>query len=219
MAKSKIFGYAKVNDSDPDAEIQIKRLSEYGVFTTYIHTDFTKGTRRGRFKDLLNRIQASDLLVITSIESLNEWSHFTNYKGGYHSVKSNWDGITKEIGADIKVLDIPLLDTTLYKETTGTHTAELLSQLLSYLAQKEDERFREEIKRSKARHRRGINRAKRNGRYIGRPKAKFPPNWREVHTKLIARKITAPEAIEELGLTRSTFYKLKKEYESIATKE
>jgi hypothetical protein len=134
----KIYGYAKTHDKDPDATLQINALIESGEKSERIHTD----ARHGEYADretlhlLLKKMQAGDMLVVKSIEVLVGGNSLTLYRDPSNILK-NWNRVTKEIGADIKVLDTPLLNTRLHKKTTGTYTAELVSCLLSLFTQRE----------------------------------------------------------------------------------
>jgi DNA invertase Pin-like site-specific DNA recombinase len=116
--------------------------------------------------------------------------------------------ITKEIKAYIKVLDLPLLDTAVnHKDLTGTFIADIVLQILSYVAETE----RLNIKQRQAE---GIKLAKERGQHLGRPKAEAPAKFDELYASWKRGEITATKAMELLDLKRTTFYKLVKSKES-----
>ncbi|HHX37347.1 MAG TPA: recombinase family protein [Clostridiaceae bacterium] len=117
-------------------------------------------------------------------------------------IRQQWDHITNTLQADIKVLDMPLLDTSsISNDLDRRFIADLVLQILSYVAQKERENIR-------ARQRQGIDIAKAKGKHLGRPRAQYPDNWDDVYTRWQKKEITAKRAMEELNLKRTTFYKL-----------
>ena len=119
----------------------------------------------------------------------------------YRQIISEWRDITQDIKADIKVLDMNMLDTTLHKDLLGTFISDLILQVLAYVAEQE----RQNIKQ---RQKEGIEIAKIKGKHLGRPKAEEPKEFEEVYNRWIDGKILAKEAMEELNLKRTTFYKL-----------
>ena len=148
------------------------------------------------FRSLLRE---GDLLVVYSIDRLGR---------NYTEIQNQWQYITKELKADIKVLDMPLLDTTANeKSLDSTFVADLVLQILSYVAQKERENI-------KIRQAQGIAKAKEDGKHLGRPKAEYPTNWETYYTDWKNNKISATQCMKELELTRNTFYNLVKRYES-----
>ncbi|MGY3314406.1 DNA invertase Pin-like site-specific DNA recombinase [Peribacillus simplex] len=118
-----------------------------------------------------------------------------------------WNDITKNIQADIVVMDMPLLDTTQFKDSLGTFIADLVLQILSWMAEEERDRIRK-------RQREGIDVALRNGVPFGRPKAQVTEEFKEVYDFWKAGEMTAVKAMAELGVKKTTFYKLVKEFES-----
>jgi DNA invertase Pin-like site-specific DNA recombinase len=121
-------------------------------------------------------------------------------------ILKEWTDITKNIKADIVVLDMPLLDTTKYQDSLGTFISDLVLQILSWLAEEERERI-------KKRQREGIDAALENGTRFGRPKAEITEAFITVYTEWKAGRITATEAMKRADMKRTTFYKLVKEYE------
>ena len=124
----------------------------------------------------------------------------------YSEIRSQWEHITQTLQADIKVLDMPLLDTTAANGTLdGRFIADLVLQILSYTAEKERENIRK-------RQRQGIDIAKAQGKHLGRPQAEYPTEWDQIYNQWQDGDITATKAMELLDMKRTTFYKLAKEY-------
>ncbi|MCL1867173.1 MAG: recombinase family protein [Oscillospiraceae bacterium] len=199
MTDKRIHGYARVSTDWQITDRQVNALLEYGINKRDIYEDRISGNRKDRpqLDKLLNNIRKGDLVVITSIDRLGR---------NYTIVQDIWKQITIELEADIKVLDMQLLDTTQSTQTLDSRfIADLTLQILSYVAEKE----RDSIK---ARQAQGIETAKKRGQVLGRPKATYPINWHEIHKKWKEGKITATAAMQELGLKRNTFYKLDKKY-------
>ena len=145
---------------------------------------------------MLNAVRRGDLIIIPSIDRLGR---------NYTEIQEQWRHIINELGADIQVLDMPLLDTRTEKDSIDSRfVADLVLQILSYVAAKERENIR-------ARQAQGIANAKAKGVPIGRPKAKRPENWDEIYQKWVNKEITAVAAMKILGLKTNTFYKFVKE--------
>ena len=151
-------------------------------------------------------LREGDTLVILSIDRLGR---------NYTEIREQWELITKTMSANIKVLDMPLLDTTNTENLDSRFIADLVLQILSYVAEKERENTRK-------RQRQGIDVmpvvngkkvSNKTGRATGRPSATYPDNWTEIYTQWKADQITAVKAMEILNLTKSTFYNLVKRYE------
>jgi DNA invertase Pin-like site-specific DNA recombinase len=199
---NRTYGYVRVSAKDQNEARQVNALLEAGVSKRDIFIDKASGKDFKRENYLLLRdkiLREGDLLVILSIDRLGR---------NYTEIQNEWRYITQEIKADIKVLDMPLLDTrsSAHEKLDSRFIADLVLQILSYVAEKE----RENIKK---RQEQGIAAAKAAGKHLGRPKAKLPDNFSEIYNIWKEEKITAKRAMEELGLKRTTFYKLVKEYE------
>lgn len=207
----KIFNYIRVSTKQQNETRQLDQHKEFNKvnnFTTAIELiDKATGTNTDRpnLQLLLKIIGEGDLVVISSIDRLSR-----NYK----EVIQLWNEITSK-GADIVILDMPLLDTRQYKDLLGDFISNLILQVLGYVAQQETE-FRHE------RQMQGINSmpivegkkvSKKTGRSTGRPTIEYPNNWNEIYTLWKNKEITAVKAYETLGLKKTTFYKLVKEYE------
>ena len=214
--ESVIYGYARVSTTDQNLERQLKALMEFGVPERNILCDKASGKDFNRKEyNLLVGTETSahllrngDLLVITSLDRLGR---------NYIEIREQWNFILNGIGANIKVLDMPLLDT---RGTDGSldkrFVADLVLQILSYVAEKEREN-------TKKRQRQGIdvmpviNGKKvslKTGRPTGRPPAVYPSEWEKYYHDWKDGTITAKRCIEEMQLKRATFYKLVSRYEA-----
>ena len=202
-----IFGYARVSTQDQNLDRQLDQLREVVPDERNIITDMQSGKdfdRKG-YNMLVGSdqntplLRKGDMLIITSLDRLGR---------NYTEIHKQWGRITKEIGADIRVLDMPLLDTTASDGSLDQRfIADLVLQILSYVSEKE----RLSIK---ARQRQGIDAAKLRGKKFGRPKTQIPENYDEIIAEWQSGSITAKEAIQRTGLKRSTFYRLIRDHET-----
>lgn len=202
-----MYGYARVSTIDQNLDRQLTQLREYIKDDRYIITDKASGkdfNRKG-YNALVGTettaplLHENDLLIICSLDRLGR---------NYTEIKQQWEYITNTLKANIKVLDMPLLDTsTAANNLDGRFIADLVLQILSYTAEKE----RENIKK---RQRQGIDTAKANGKHLGRPQAQYPENWEPIYNNWKSGAITATAAMEQLEMKRTTFYKLVKQYET-----
>lgn len=210
------YGYARVSTTDQNLDRQLEQLRQHIADERYIITDKASGKsfdRRGYNSlvgtaDTAPLLHEGDILLITSLDRLGR---------NYVEIREQWEYITRTLKADIKVLEIPLLDTT---ATDGNldkrFIADLVLQILSYTAEKERENTRK-------RQRQGIDVMQvvdgkrisaKTGRPMGRPNAEYPDNWVQIYEQWKAGGITANKAMETLNLKRTTFYKLVKQYEN-----
>jgi len=200
MSDNRIHGYARVSSKDQNADRQVNALKEFGIADRDIYIDKISGNTNNRpeLDRLLNVIRKGDLVVVLSIDRLGR---------DYILIQQVWKHITMELEADIKVLDMPLLDTRVNEHNLDSRfISDLVLQILSYVAEKE----RKNIKK---RQMEGIANALAKGRSVGRPKATYPDNWKEVYDLWYNKKeITAKVAMERTGLKRNTFYKLAGKY-------
>lgn len=189
-----MYGYVRVSSKDQCEERQLIAMREFGVPEKNIYTDKLSGKdfERPRYKRLLRRLRPGDVVVIKSIDRLGR---------NYEEIQEQWRCITKEKRADIVVLDMPLLDTRQKAEDlTGTFIADLVLQILCYVAQMERENIRQ-------RQAEGIAAAKARGVKFGREKKPIPDAFYELWEKFQRREITARAAAQELGVVHSTFLK------------
>ena len=194
--KNKIFGYARVSSKDQNEERQLVAFKEYGIDERDIYIDKQSGKdfNREQYSILKNVLRENDLLVIKSIDRLGR---------NYNMIIDEWKDITKNIKADIVVIDMPLLDTRNNKDLLGTFISDLVLQILSYVAEQE-RRF------IKQRQKEGISNAINNGVKFGRPKIEKSSNYDDVIKLWKNKKIKSKEAMEMLGLKPNTFYNLLK---------
>lgn len=203
-----IYGYARVSTIDQNLERQLKQLHESGIDDRFIITDKASGkdfNRKG-YNSLVGTennaplLREGDLLVICSLDRLGR---------NYTEIREQWEHITKTLKADIKVLDMPLLDTSSNNENNldKKFIADLVLQILSYTAEKERINI-------KARQRQGIDVALAKGVKFGRPSIEFPENWEKIYNQWKNGEITAKKAMELLSLKRNTFYRLVQKYEN-----
>lgn len=214
--ESIVYGYARVSATDQNLERQLKALIEFGVPERNILCDKASGKdfNRKEYNLLVGTetsahlLREGDLLVITSLDRLGR---------DYVEIREQWNYILNHIGANIKVLDMPLLDT---REVEGSldkrFVADLVLQILSYVAEKE----RENIKK---RQRQGIDVmpvvdgkkvSLKTGRPTGRPSAQYPAEWEKYYQNWKSGTITAKKCFEDLQLKKATFYKLVNRYEA-----
>ncbi len=189
MAQS--YGYARVSSKDQNAERQLIALKNFGVEKIFIDIQSSRNFDRPQYKKLLRKLKPDDVLIIKSIDRLGR---------NYAEILEQWRIITKEKGASIVVLDLPLLDTRRYKDLLGTLVADLVLQIMSAFAQIE----RDFIKQ---RQTKGISAAKARGVKFGRPPLKRPENYPDVRDDWLAKKISARQAGKLLGVNPQTFLK------------
>ena len=193
---NKIFGYVRVSSKEQNEDRQLVAIKEYGVNERDIYIDKQSGKDfdRKQYNLLKNLLRENDLLIIKSIDRLGR---------NYIQIIEEWRDITKNIKADILVIDMPLLDTRKNKDLLGTFINDLVLQILSYVAEQE----RTFIKQRQSE---GIENAKNKGIKFGRPKIEKPQNFDIVINKWKNKEIKSKEAMQLLGLKSNTFYNLLK---------
>ncbi len=189
--QGKIYGYIRVSSYDQNEQRQLLALKAKGVKDKFIYKDKQSGKdfNRPQYKKLLKKLKTGDLLYILSIDRLGR---------NYMEIQNQWRILTKEIGIDICVLDMPLLDTRINKDLMGTFIADLVLQILSFMAQSE----RENIRKRQAQ---GIAAARARGVRLGRPPKPLPKNYHICYQKWKAGKITGTAAAKECGMPLATF--------------
>lgn len=195
--KNKVFGYARVSSKEQNEERQLVAFKNYGIDERDIYIDKQSGKdfNREQYNTLKHILRENDLLVIKSIDRLGR---------NYEMIVSEWKDITKNIKADIVVIDMPLLDTRQNKDLLGTFISDLVLQILGYVAEQE----RTFIKQ---RQKEGILVAKNKGVKFGRPKIEKPRDFDIVVNRWKNKEIKSKEAMELLGLKPNTFYNMVKE--------
>lgn len=193
------YGYARVSTINQKEDRQIDELIKFGINDAFIYTDKQSGKdfKRPQYLKLYKKLKKDDLLVIKSIDRLGR-----NYK----EIQAEWRKITQNKKADIIVLDMPLLDTAKSKDLLGTFIADLVLQLLSFVAENE----RVNILQRQAE---GIAAAKMRGVKFGRPKRELPPEYEENYKLWKNKKISACEGADKCNMSVSDFYKYGKRIE------
>ena len=189
--KSSLYGYVRVSTKEQNEARQVIAMHEFGVDerNVFIEKQSGKDFNRPQYKKLLRKLKAGDMLVIKSIDRLGR---------NYDEIIEQWRIITKEKQAAIVVLDMPLLDTRQGRDLTGTLIADIVLQLLSYVAQTE----REFIKRRQAE---GIAIAKANGVHFGPKPMEKPSNYEACRQAWEKGEISAREAARQLHVSHKTF--------------
>lgn len=206
------YAYARVSSKDQNLDRQIDAFHAEGIDDRHIYSDKQSGRdfRRPSYNLLVGTdttsslLREGDVLVIYSLDRLGR---------NYTEVREQWEHITKDMNVDIKVLDMPLLDTSIKADNLDRKfIADLTLQILAYVAEKE--RIN-----SKARQAAGIKAAKERGKHLGRPAAEYPKNWDAEYKRWKAGDISAVQCMGNLNLTKTTFYKLVKAYENQPAKK
>jgi len=189
---AQIYGYVRVSTREQNEDRQLVAMQGFGVKDRNIFTDKQSGKDfiRQAYRKLMKKLRTGDILVIKSIDRLGR---------DYREILEQWRIITKEKCVAIVVLDIPLLDTRQKdRDLTGTFIADLVLQILSYVAQQEREFIRQ-------RQAEGIAAAKERGVKFGKSPMERPVHFREVLEIWKRKEISAREAGRRLGVTHPTF--------------
>lgn len=186
------YGYIRVSSVDQNEDRQLLAMWELDIPKQNIYVDKQSGSdfTRPQYRRMVARLRPGDLIYILSIDRLGR---------DYEEVQNQWRILTKEKGVDICVIDMPLLDTRNGKDLMGTFIADLVLQILSFVAQSE----RENIKKRQAE---GIAAARLRGVRFGRPPRALPENFDAVRRDWRAKKITLKQAAHLCGLPEGTFY-------------
>lgn len=195
----KIYGYARVSTVNQNEDRQLAALLNKGVDEKNIFIDKQSGSDfdRPQYNRLLKKIRCGDLLYISIIDRLGR-----NYEG----IREQWQRLSKELGADICVLDMPLLDTRTGKDLLGTFISDLVLQILSFVAQSE----RESIKKRQAE---GIAAAKARGVKFGRPEKALPGDFEQMTRLWRGKNLPLSGILSACQISESTFYRRIREYE------
>ena len=201
----KIYGYVRVSSVDQNEDRQLICMSENKVpeGNVYIDKQSGKDFNRPQYKKLVKKLKEGDLLYILSIDRLGR---------NYEDIQKQWRILTKDIGIDICVIDMPLLDTRNGKDLMGTFIADLVLQILSFVAQNE----RENIKKRQAQ---GIAAAKAKGVKFGRPESPLPENFDSIIKDWEKGKLSITDVLKLCNMSTSTFYRRRREYNIIKNEE
>lgn len=196
------FMYIRCSTKDQNEARQVEKAKALGIDDRHVFIEKASGKDFDRpvYQGMKNAtLREGDVLYIDSLDRLGR-----NYEG----IVAEWQSLTKDIGVDIVVLDMPLLDTRKNKDLLGTLISDIVLQLLSYVAENEREKIR-------TRQREGIDAAKERGAYKGRKPVEVNPyEFDKLMADVKAKRRTATSVMNEMGLTRTTFYKLVGEWET-----
>jgi DNA invertase Pin-like site-specific DNA recombinase len=192
MSNRQIYGYIRISTQEQNEDRQVIALRKAGVCAKNIFMDKQSGKdfNRPQYQKLLQKMKKDDLLYIKSIDRLGR---------NYEEILEQWRILTKEKRIDIVVLDMPLLDTRRGKDLMGTFLADIVLQILSFVAENERANIRQ-------RQAEGIAAAKARGVKFGRRPLPLPDNFYEVHQAWREKKITLREAADKCGMPVGTFY-------------
>lgn len=187
------YGYARVSTKEQNELRQLIALTEFGVLSCNIFVDKQSGKdfERSNYKRLLKRLKPGDTLVVKSIDRLGR---------NYEEILEQWRYITKTKQTAIVVLDMPLLDTRQNRDLTGTLIADIVLQLLSYVAQTERDFIRQ-------RQSEGIAAAKEKGVRFGRPAKKLPADFSHAILAWEKKELILAEILQRYGISEATFYR------------
>lgn len=196
-----VYGYVRVSSTDQNEDRQMIALCEAAVPEKNIFRDKQSGKdfNRPNYKRLVRKMKPGDILYVMSIDRLGR---------NYDEILQQWRLLTKEIGIDICVMDMPLLDTRNGKDLMGTFIADLVLQVLSFVAQNE----RENIRKRQAE---GIAAARARGVKFGRPKKKVPEDFGRIVRTWEQKQLSFQEVLRQCGLSEATFYRRLRQYRAL----
>jgi len=194
----KIYGYIRVSTQEQNEDRQLDALNALNIPPENIYTDKLSGKdfNRPSYTALVKKLKAGDLLYILSIDRLGR---------NYNDIQEQWRILTKERGIDIAVIDMPLLDTRLNKDLMGTFIADLVLQILSFVAHSE----RDNIRKRQAE---GIKAARARGVKFGRSAIKSPDDFAVLVKQWERGKLPLSEVLKRTEFSESTFYRRLREY-------
>lgn len=193
-----VYGYVRVSSTDQNEDRQMRAMQEAGVpeYNIFMDKQSGKNFERQQYLKLRRKLKAGDLFYVLSIDRLGR---------NYEEIQDQWRILTKEIGVDICVIDMPLLDTRNGKDLMGTFIADLVLQILSFVADNERTNIRK-------RQQQGIIAAKARGVRFGRPETPIPDDFGEIIKKWEKGYFTVDAAIQKCGMSQATFYRRLREY-------
>ena len=193
-----IYGYVRVSSTDQNEDRQMLEMQRLKIKKKNIYIDKQSGKdfNRPSYQRLLWKLKKGDLLYVKSIDRLGR-----NYK----EIQNQWRVLTKEMEVDVVVIDMPLLDTRVYKDLMGTFIADLVLQVLSFVAENERVNIRK-------RQEEGIKAAKLKGVMFGRPMIKVPDNFGSLVKQWERGHIRAEDVAKECDMSIATFYRRLREY-------
>ncbi len=189
------YGYVRVSNREQHEDRQLISLMDKGVLKRNIYVDKQSGKdfERPKYQELVRgKLRQGDLLMVKSIDRLGR---------NYTDIIEQWKLITREIGADIIILDMPLLDTTQNKDLLGTFISDLVLQILSFIAENERDNIRQ-------RQAEGILAARRRGVQFGRPQTQVTQEFLLIYTRWQEGTLSSREAQELSGYGPDKFYRM-----------
>ena len=201
MEETRIYGYMRVSTKEQNEDRQRLALLANGVPENQIYMDKLSGKdfKRPQYQKLLRKLDSRSVLYVKSIDRLGR---------NYADLNEQWRIITKEKGADVVVIDMPILDTRREKNLLGTFISDIVLTLLSYVAENERITIRQ-------RQAEGIAAAKARGVRFGRPPVPVPDNFYEIHKKWKQKELTLKQAAKACNLAESTFFDKARKFEEV----
>ena len=192
------YGYVRISSIDQNEDRQMIEMEKAGIREDMIYVDKQSGKdfNRPRYKEMVSRLEEGDVLYILSIDRLGR---------NYEEIQNQWRILTKEIGIDVCVIDMPLLDTRRDKDLMGTFIADLVLQILSFVSESERQNIRK-------RQEQGIAAAKARGVRFGRPEKPTPKDFGTIIKSWESGNISFDEAVRKCGFSPATFYRKLREY-------
>jgi len=197
MAENKKFGYIRVSDKTQNLDRQVQSMQDYGISERDIFADKQSGkdTNRPQYQALKQVLRRGDTVVIKSIDRLGR---------NYDDIKNEWNDIVNNIGADIEVIDMPVLNTTNKDNALmGKVVTDVILTLLGYVAEQERTFIRQ-------RQREGIDIAKAKGKYA-KPKKQAPEGFKEDFIKAANGEVSHAGNMRKYGLKKTTYYRIAKD--------
>lgn len=190
----KVYGYIRVSTNEQNEDRQVMELEKVGVEKKQIYMDKQSGKdfERPAYMRMVRCMKSGDLLYILSIDRLGR---------SYEEIQNQWRILTREKKIDICVIDMPLLDTRNGKDLMGTFIADLVLQILSFVAESE----RTNIKTRQAQ---GIMAAKKRGVVFGRPRKKLPDDFEKYVKAWLEKSISLEYVLDKCNISRATFYRM-----------
>lgn len=194
----KTYGYIRVSSTDQNEDRQRTALIAQGILPRNIFLDKQSGKdfERPQYKRLVKRLKPGDLLYILSIDRLGR---------NYTEIQEQWRILTKAMGVDICVIDMQLLDTRIAKDLMGTFIADLVLQILSFVAENERMSIRK-------RQEQGIAAAKARGVRFGRPEKQVPEDFEQIVRQWQGKELDINRVLELCDMSAATFYKRLREF-------
>ena len=198
---NKVYGYIRVSTQEQNIERQMIALLDAGMDTKDIYIDKQSGKnfKRPAYVRMMRRGREGGLIIVKSIDRMGR---------NYQEIMEQWRVITKEKKVDIRILDMPLLDTTRTKDLLGTFISDVVLQLLSFVAENERNNIRQ-------RQAEGIAAAKARGIRFGKPKIPMPDNFQELYQQWEMDYISTEDFAALCHVGRSTLYKRIREYREL----